>query len=320
MTETTGDITSLVTNFKVASDIGLDQFRSRLAQLMLAGAEFPGFWSGEIIAPQLPDHEQWSIIQRFNTAQQATSWKQSTVRQEIIAALVAGVSGDKITVDDMPAAKYAGMVIAAIETQVRQERISAFAVWAQKIQAVQAGFTGYRGSYLQPPSFGREGRWVTILRFDSPENLENWFNSSERKELLAEANQFINAVNIKVHTEVFPGWFPIDQATGERPSSWKTAILVILGLYPLLMMQRRFLLPLLAGNNTALVVAFTTIMSVCLVTGITMPILVRSFKWWLLPSKHERTKKTIAGCLLAVFILMLEIAALWHLLPVIPNS
>lgn len=315
------DISSLATNFRITPETEINQFTSWLAKLMLAGAKFPGFWSGEIIPPESPEQQQWTLVQRFSTTQQADAWRQSEIRNNILAELRAIPHGAKINVSDTTAPEqFVGNVIAAIETHVRPEMVSAYWEWERKIQSVQARYPGYRGSYLQPPAPSRESHWVSMLRFDSPENLANWFNSDERKILLAEADQFVHATNIKVHTSSFPGWFPTNQVTGEHPPAWKTAILVILGLYPVLMLQRRFLLPLLAGINTAVAVAFTTTMTVCIITGITMPILVKSFAWWLLPEKQERAKINIAGCLTAACILALEIALLWNLLPIMPRT
>jgi uncharacterized protein len=45
----------------------------------------------------------------------------------------------------------------------------------------------------------------------------------------------------------FPGWVPINPMTGKGPPNWKTALLVILGLFPIVMLEMRFLSPILAS-------------------------------------------------------------------------
>ena len=50
----------------------------------------------------------------------------------------------------------------------------------------------------------------------------------------------------------FPGWVPNDPATGKPPNMWKTAGLVLLTLFPVVMLELRFLNPPLDALNPAL--------------------------------------------------------------------
>lgn len=311
------EVTSLITNIRITAEIDLAPFASWLVTLMLAGARSPGFWSGEIIPPKKElDPGLWVLVQRFHTAEQAQSWRHSPQRKHLLAELEGIPHGATVQVSDETSGEDSvGSVAAAIETQLKPAMESEFWQWEQKIQSTQAVFPGYRGSYLQPPCPGRDGHWASILRFDSPEELEQWFNSDERKKLLVEADRFVQSKQITVLDSSFPGWFPIDTTTGEHPAVWKTALLVLIALYPVLMLQRKFLVPHLIGMPVAGAVALTTIMSVFLTTWLEVPILIKVFSWWLLPGKQNRMRKNVTGGLIASAIFAAEVAMLWHLLP-----
>ena len=45
----------------------------------------------------------------------------------------------------------------------------------------------------------------------------------------------------------FPGWVRNDPTTGKPPNMWKTACLVLLTLFPVVMLELRFLNPQLAS-------------------------------------------------------------------------
>jgi len=122
----------------------------------------------------------------------------------------------------------------------------AYCAWAARIQAAEAKHPGYRGMYLHSPQ-EKGGLWTTILRFDSEAHLEAWMNASERKDLLKESKFIIEHEALSRLATSFPGWVPLYPMTGKGPPDWKTALLVLLGLFPIVMLELRFLSPVLAG-------------------------------------------------------------------------
>jgi uncharacterized protein len=117
---------------------------------------------------------------------------------------------------------------------------------AVRIQVAQAKYGGYRGMYLQPPA-EKDGLWTAIIRFDTAEHFEAWMNSPERAELLSESKVFIEQEQLLRLATSFPGWVPINPLTGKGPPNWKTALLVILGVFPVVMLEIRFLSPFLTS-------------------------------------------------------------------------
>jgi hypothetical protein len=88
----------------------------------------------------------------------------------------------------------------------------------------------------------------------------------------------------------FPGWVSIDPMTGKGPPNWKTGLLVILGLFPIVMLEMRFLSPILAalGLHASLATFVCNSVSVLGTTFVTMPLFIRWFGWWLFPEKTCR--------------------------------
>jgi uncharacterized protein len=185
-----------------------------------------------------------------------------------------------------------------------------------RIQAAQAKYPGYRGMYLQPPT-EKDGLWTTIMRFDTAEHLEAWMEAPERTELLAESKAFIDHEQLMRLATSFPGWVPINPVTGKGPPNWKTALLVILGLFPIVMLEMRFLSPILTslGLHASLATFIGNTISVFGTTFVTMPLFIRWFGWWLFTEKKTPAWITPVGLGFLAALFAIEVGALWHLLP-----
>ena len=319
MTETAKDtgVVALITKFDNKSSTETARVANWLVKLMMAGAKFPGFWSGEIIPPEDLSHHDWKLVQRFSNAQEAKNWQQADERKKIVGELPDGDNGGAPAVTDEIAHYDStfGNVATAIVTEVKPGMEDHYFAWETKIQSAQASFPGYRGAYLQPPPPGQKGQWSTLLRFDKPETLEKWFASEQRKELLNETNQIVAATHFQSMSNSFPGWFPVDKETGEGPPNWKTSMLVLLGLFPVVMLEIRFLAPLETGMNPSLSSFINLVISVIATTWGTMPVFINSFTWWLFPKKEEKKVINIKGTLTMAMLFVAEIAMLWNLLP-----
>ncbi len=119
------------------------------------------------------------------------------------------------------------------------------------MQAAQAAYPGYQGMFLQPPD-EKGGMWTTILRFDTAPHLEAWMAAPERRRRCSkESKAFIEHEQLTRLATAFPGWVPIDPTTGKAPPNWKAAMLVLLGLFPIVMLEMKFLSPILGSAGAA---------------------------------------------------------------------
>jgi antibiotic biosynthesis monooxygenase (ABM) superfamily enzyme len=145
--------------------------------------------------------------------------------------------------------------------------------------------------------------------------LDRWLQSPERKSLLKEADDLIEGFEAQRVDTSFPGWVPADPATGRPPNPWKTATLVLLVLFPVIMLELRFLNPLLrAAQFPPALGTFTgNAISVALTTWPLMPLAIRGFRAWLFPQGYDRR---LVAAMPAMLILAyaVELFVFWRLL------
>jgi len=170
--------------------------------------------------------------------------------------------------------------------------------------------------YLQPPT-SVEGRWTTLIRYDTAEHLEAWMAAPERAELLKESKAFIEHEELTRLATSFPGWVPVNPETGKAPPNWKTSLLVLLGLFPIVMLEMKFLSPILVGMlglHASLATFIGNVGSVFATSYLTMPLFIRCFGWWLFP-KIDTPATAKKGVLILIVLFAAEVGVLWNLLP-----
>jgi uncharacterized protein len=255
-----------------------------------AVATFPGFNSSDIIPPGEQD-DTWTILLNFDSKQDLSAWQQSDTRAAILAELVpltiGGNLGEAMHAESPDAAQPGTTVTQVIFSRVKPGMERSYREWVARIQQAQARFPGYRGTYLQPPTPGGNN-WITMLRFATTEQLNAWLAAPERAAMLEEAREFVESEELLRLATSFPGWVRINPETGEGPPNWKTALLVLLGLYPIVALELVYLNPLLRGIVPAIGTFIGNILSVAATSFLIMPVLVRGFDWWLFPKQNDR--------------------------------
>lgn len=308
----------LIANAQIAPGAE-SRFTAWLARHLEGLSRFPGFISRDVIPlDSAKPGGGWSILVNFESEEAALAWQRSPERQVLAAEVAPLLDGGDFTerVHSREGAASTSEVTEVIFSKVRPGMEGRYREWAARIQAAQAKYPGYRGMYLQPPARGGEGHWMSILRYDSAEHLEAWMRAPERQALLTEAKEFIHSEELVRLATAFPGWVPVDPLTGEGPPNWKTALLVLLGLFPIVMLEMRFLSPVFTalGWHASLATFWGNVVSVALTSFLTMPLFVRWFGWWLLP-KGEANAATWRGVGLLCGLFALEVLLLWNLLP-----
>jgi antibiotic biosynthesis monooxygenase (ABM) superfamily enzyme len=309
-------VIALVTKIEDTNGANTANVANGLVQVMMQGARFPGFWSGEIIPPSDSHQNTWKLVQRFDSFDQAEAWQTAPSRADLIRSIQKEDNSTPVEVSDEIAEKLSYAEVAtAISTTVKPEKRDAFLSWEAKIQGAQAQFPGYRGTYLQPPARGIKDVWSTLVRFDTPESFERWFTSAERQALVNEAAELINATQFRSVSNSFPGWFPVDSTTGKGPPNWKTSAIVLANLFPVVMLEIRFLSPYMKDLNPDLSTFINLVLTIIITTWGTMPVLIGLFKWWLFPDPENEFKTNIKGFFAVMALLSAEIAVFWNLLP-----
>jgi antibiotic biosynthesis monooxygenase (ABM) superfamily enzyme len=314
------DSVTLIASCRVRAGMGeaLAAWHARQADAL---SRQSGFLSTDLLPPRSgAKSDIWTIRISFASTEELAAWQASAACRDLLAAatplLEGGVFEEHLEqADSLPGSR--SDVTEVIFSKVRAGMADQFRGWAQRIQAAQAGYPGYLGMYLQPPQGSGEGHWVTILRYDSVSHLEAWMNSRQRADLLAESRQFMEREELIRITSSFPGWVPVDPVSGQGPPNWKTAMLVLLGLYPIVMLELRLLNPIVSslGIHGALGTFIGNSISVALTSFLTMPQFVRTFNWWLFPGIASPRALTRRGVQIICLLYVLEVVVLWKLLP-----
>jgi len=281
-------------------------------------AAVPGFNSSDIMPPG--DHDDtWTILLNFDTREHLTAWQQSADRARLLAdlaPLTLGGLGEVVQAAGGEAAQPGTTVTQIIFSRVKAGAEDRYREWAARMQQAQARFPGYRGMFLQPPAPGGS-HWITMLRFETTEQLNAWIASPERAAMLKETGDFIEGEELLRLATSFPGWVRIDPRSGQGPPNWKTALLVLLGLYPIVVLELLYLNPMLGGLPPAVGVFIGNVLSVAATSFLTMPYLVRAFDGWLFADGNkspdaEVKSLAILASLFAGQVLFFGWLFMWH--------
>ncbi len=305
-------VTAIVTRVHLRSGAEAD-FACWQASLTRAASEAPGFVSLEVVpvAPQAPD---WHVVQRFRDAAALAAWRDGPARAECLAVLAPLLHPDHPAAPDEAAPDFHDLacVTEVIATRVEPGREPAFRAWAEAAQAAQARYPGYAGTLVQAPLPPQIPYWTTLVRFTTPAELDAWLGSPERQALLRQADPAVATWTSRRLAAPFAGWFP--EEGGATPPAWKQTALVLLVLFPVVMLEIRFLSPLTAGLPPAVATFIGNAISVALVSWLLMRIATAALGWWLLPAPDRRRRIECLGAGVMLGLYAAEIA-LFTLLP-----
>jgi len=287
-------------------------FSSWHARMSTSPASVAGFVSAEVNAPA-PGELEWRIVQRFRNVSDLQAWRASELHGSLIreaSELAEGSDGSGLREDEISGGVANGVVTEVVTTYVKPGKDHEYQAWAEKIHQAEAEFPGYRGSYLQPPASQRQHYWTTLVRFATPEQLDRWLGSDIRKAFLRQHEELVQSWEHHRLPSSFSGWFPTDAETSESPKTWKQSMIVILMLFPIVMLEIRFLSPLLRGVSTSPATFIGNVISVVLLAWPFMPLAIASMKWWLLPGKDSSRWTDELGLALLVGLYTAEIIVL----------
>jgi len=284
------------------------EFADWQAQLNVAIAGSPGFVSLEFLCP-LPSMHKWEIVQRFGNIQEASQWKETQTYHELIERLELLTLEKKESMTD--ASSLNGGVTEVIVVECSPEKETAFRSWMAKIHLLEAKFPGFRGVYVQSPNPSHGKFWITLLQFDTTEHLDLWLHSAERRSVLDESKSLINYMETHRVISPYAGWFATIARMGSLPPIWKQTMVVLLVLFPIVMLELKYLMPYLQGLNVSLSTFIGNALSVSLISFPMMPIAILGLQWWLTPELEQRKGTDLAGALLVIGLYALEVWFFW---------
>ncbi len=281
------------------------EFAAWQAEMSTLVAGFPGFVSGEVIPPFPPTQVDWVIVQRFETQEQLHDWLDSPQRADMLKRIQPVLVGDDAINVFMGSAGQGPKTetTAVIMTKVAPHAEDDFRTWHKRMDAAQSRFPGYLGCEVQPPIEGFQEHFVTMLKFDSPDHLNAWLTSPERKALLTESQSFVEKSIIREARNGFGNWFAFGAQREGMAPAWKNNYIVLLGLYPIVMLEILFLnplfdwLPIPAGNFIG------NVISVGVLGWPVIWLLSKWMAWWLAPKDERTPRRDLGGAILVLAII-----------------
>lgn len=309
------------TSIRVALKVRVDaienflEWRGKLDEAMVNAT---GFISMEIVPPIPLSNDPWIIIQRFRNSSDLAAWQQSDMHNSLMLEVVPYLNEGALGFREDKLKNYAANEGATevFVTKVNPKKNRAFRAWEAKIQKAESKFEGYQGVYIQAPAnMLEQGNWITMLRFDNAKNLNRWLESDERREILKEGEPLFEELQSHQVVSPFAGWFAgLTKAGGEAPAIWKETMLVLLVLFPLVLLEMKFLVPHIGNLGVALATFIGNAISVSLVSWPMMPVAIYFLGWWLQPNPEQRTQTNILGFVVVLFLYLLEIVIIGKLL------
>ena len=145
---------------------------------------------------------------------------------------------------------------------------------------------------------------MIIVHFDDEAKLQAWLDSPERRAWLAELPHEAHGWREHTMPTGFGTWVAGQTADGTPIPSWKSFLLVLLGLYPTVMLLTIVVLPRTVDLGTAFAVLLANVLSVATLQWIVMPLLNRALAPWLAAHGRDGRLVTIAGAAFIVAALL----------------
>ena len=173
-------------------------------------------------------------------------------------------------------------------------------------------FGGYEGTALFVDA--QQETSLSVLRFRTDRQLASWVSSSRRSEALAGLRSSLtHDFETMASTTAFGTTVRTDRGRILQTPNWKSAMMVLLVLYPTVMTLSRFLGPTLdrLGAEPWLALWLSQVVSVSLMQWWLMPWASRPFRRWLDPVDGSNWRSNIAGAgtVLLLYLLCLTVFA-----------
>ncbi|MEM1283218.1 MAG: antibiotic biosynthesis monooxygenase [Chlamydiota bacterium] len=287
---------------KGCEDTFLD-WKKRLNTLITS---FSGFISIEFsISPK--KSEEWVITQRFQDKNSLQIWQGSNEHKLLMNDLHQIAERDEIKRILSKTDEAESGVTEVIVTRINPGKEVEFREWMASIHQVEAKFPGFRGAYVQSLRDGQCNNWITLLQFDTNENLERWLSSEERKNVLKKSEFLVDSLDQHRIISPYAGWFSRLSDSGKAPPDSKQAMVVLLVLFPIVTLEIQFLTPYISGLGLSLSTFIGNTISVAILTWLMMPTAIKGLGRWLSPNGQFIPLKNWLGTFLVFAIYAFEV-------------
>ncbi len=185
------------------------------------------------------------------------------------------------------------------------DHADAFMAWQHGITDAAGAYPGYQATEVYPPTGvsdadGDGDEWVVIIHFDDEQMLQAWLDAPERAAWVAKLPH--EARDFRMHTMPagFGSWVAGQTADGTPVPHWKSFLLVLVGLYPVVMLLTLIVSPRTAGFRMAFAMLVGNVLSVAILDWVGMPLLNRALAPWLGAHGRDGRLVSVVGAALIV--------------------
>jgi len=272
-----------------------DRFGGWLEEYLAVARQAPGYAAAR---QSVPAGEQldWAVEVSFDDAETLDTWLDSAQRRAVLAEGAAQgfgrcASDTILTAGDLPPGN-----VGVFLHPVAPGKDAEFVVAQRDLALVTATFPGYEGTALFPAD--RSGQWMSVLRFRTAARLADWIRSAERQEALPRLREELTHDFAELPRSA-PFGSTVRVADGQTriTPGWKSAMLVVLCLYPTVILLSKSLSPALSrvGIGSAAAIFIGNVISVALLQWVLVPAASRPFRRWLDPIDGASTRTSLAG-------------------------
>jgi uncharacterized protein len=238
---------------------------------------------------------------RFASADLLDTWLESPERSAVLREGEASgywrCSSDLILIEGEPPPAYAAVFLHSVAPGKDAEFIAA----QSDLTLTSCVFPGYEGTALFPAD--ASGQWTSVLRFRTPHQLAGWIGSRERQEALPRLREELTRDFADLSRSApFGSTVRVSDGETKITPGWKSAMLVVLCLYPTVMLLSKWVGPALSrlGAVEAVVVFVGNVISVVLLQWVLVPAMSRPFRRWLDPIDGAAARITVVGAAVIV--------------------
>ncbi|MFC9788866.1 antibiotic biosynthesis monooxygenase [Rhodococcus sp. NPDC127528] len=283
-------------------------FRHWQDEVDAAAASFSGFLGTEVgLSPG--SESEWSVVYRFDCADNLRHWLDSETRRALMirgGEFFEGAPTQYVLIDE----GHDDAVTVAVSHPPVPGREAEFLAWQRRVADAERAFPGFRGSEMHRPVPGIQEDWIILFTFDSSENLDRWLTSPERAVLLEEGREFRD-FKVQRIANPYGSWFPAPGAGAAPTASWKTALSVLMGLYPTVVVLTILIAEVWPGAPLWVSLLVGNVLSVSILTWVVMPVVTRVLGFWLEPDDpHDRRTERL-GVAISVGFLAVAAIVFW---------
>ncbi len=277
------NLTATVVVARTAREGSHAEAEAWLQSLISQARKTPGFVRSEIQRPPQRSND-WVVVYEFSNHETLSDWLDSPARFEIgqnEATIFEGAAREQILATTGRSNAVTGVssfLLKRPSDPHEAEAIEhAFLDIYREIVDVVEEYEGFISCDLLEAKAGLQDEMVVVFSFDSRDNLDGWFHSVRRIELLDRIDPLLAESRTTNVVGGFAGWF----APGRTTPTWKQATLVLLALYPTALVVG-FLRNQVAPDLSFPVATFIgNALGVIILSWFLMPPLTRRFQRWL---------------------------------------